>query len=206
MSTLTQKAFNILRSIKSVSVATISDGSPSNRIMDVMLAEKNILYFITARGKQIYKQLRKTPKIALCAIDKNYTMIRVKVDIKFCEQRNIIDKIFEKNPILNTLYPNKKREILEAFKLFKGQGEIFELSKSPIVRSRFAFGGENLVLQTYTINDNCVFCGKCFEVCPSKAIIRSVNNSYSITISACLECGACFEVCPANAIARETKN
>jgi len=44
-----------LRNIKSVSVATVNNGTPAVRIADVMLHEDDMLYFITARGKPYYK-------------------------------------------------------------------------------------------------------------------------------------------------------
>jgi len=200
MNKIVQLAFNTLRSIKSVSVATVSNGLPQNRIMDIMLVEKETLFFITARGKSVYRQLKKTPRIAICALDKHYNAIRVNGDIKFCKQRKIMDKIFEQNPILNDLYPGKKREILEVFQVYKGEGEIFELSKSPIVRTHFVFGGVIRVLQKYVINNTCISCGACFDVCPNKAVLRSMDNNYSINNLFCLECGGCFEVCPVNAI------
>lgn len=78
--------------------------------MDVMLNQDNSLYFITARGKPVYKQLKRTPRVAICALDKNYNMIRMKGQIRFCEQREIVDIIFEKNPILNKIYPNNKKD------------------------------------------------------------------------------------------------
>jgi len=200
MDKIAKKAFKTLRNIKSVSVATISDGSPQNRIMDVMLNQNNSLYFITARGKPVYTQLKKTQQVAICALDKDYNMIRIKGQIRFCKQKEIVDRIFEKNPILNKIYPNNKKEILEAFHLFKGSGEIFELSKSPIKRTQFTFGGEKQIPLGYVINSNCVACGKCIEVCPDNAIIKSENNTYSINKSTCIECGACYEICPVEAI------
>jgi len=52
MNKIVQLAFNILRGIKSVSVATVSNGLPQNRIMDIMLVEKETLFFITAGENQ----------------------------------------------------------------------------------------------------------------------------------------------------------
>ena len=102
----TKKIFKRLREIKSVSIATIYKESPRIRIMDVMLNEDESLFFITAKGKHVYKQLKRTPKIALCTLDKNYNMIRVNGHIRFCQNRKILDKMFEKNPILKKIYPD----------------------------------------------------------------------------------------------------
>lgn len=52
--------------IHSVSVATIdSDNKPSIRIIDMMYIEDNQLYFLTARGKNFYKELKNNNYIAL---------------------------------------------------------------------------------------------------------------------------------------------
>ena len=200
MKNITKKAFEKLIEIKSVSVATIYNDSPHHRIMDVMLNEEDSLFSITAKGKGVYKELKRTPKIALCALDKNYNMIRVNGHIRFCQNRKIVDKMFEKNPILEKLYPNNTRGILEAFQLFKGTGEIFELSKSPIVRIPFAFGGEKLSKSGFVVNSSCISCGDCFDICPVNAVTKSTNNDYSINQMFCIECGACYEICSAKAI------
>lgn len=71
----------------------------------------------------------------------NDVAARVVEDIQFCNSRNLIDKIFENNPMMNDLYPGEKRDILEGFHLYRGKGEIFDLSVEPPARERFAFGG-----------------------------------------------------------------
>lgn len=41
-----------LRNIRSVAMASVdAQGNPKNRIIDVMLADENAIYFCTARGK-----------------------------------------------------------------------------------------------------------------------------------------------------------
>jgi uncharacterized pyridoxamine 5'-phosphate oxidase family protein len=193
-----EKAFMLLREVKSVAVATLNSGTPDVRIADVMLAERDGLYFITARGKPYYRQIRENPNLAICGMDKNYVSVRVVGDIQFCNDRNTVDKIFEHNPILNTLYPGEKREILEAFHLYRGKGEIFDLSMEPPLRTRFAFGGATVNPPGYLITDNCTACGVCLDACPVGVI--SEGEVYLIDGSHCLECGRCAEVCPEDAI------
>ena len=48
------------------------------------------------------------------------------------------------------------------------------------------------------INDDCVSCGACQDVCPENAI--SMNEVAVIDQSKCVDCGACIEECPNNAI------
>jgi uncharacterized pyridoxamine 5'-phosphate oxidase family protein/ferredoxin len=168
-----EKAFMLLREVKSVAVATLNSGTPDVRIADVMLAERDGLYFITARGKPYYRQIRENPKLAICGMDKNYVSVRVVGDIQFCNDRNTVDKIFEHNPI-------------------------FDLSMEPPLRTRFAFGGETVNPPGYLITDKCTACGLCLDACPVGVI--SEGKVYLIDGSHCLECGRCAEVCPEDAI------
>lgn len=48
------------------------------------------------------------------------------------------------------------------------------------------------------IDDNCIACGACVEVCPVDCI--SEGDIYVIDEDACIDCGACQEVCPTDAI------
>lgn len=50
----------------------------------------------------------------------------------------------------------------------------------------------------YVINDECVACGTCYDVCPVGAI--SEGEKYSIDPDVCVICGSCFDVCPSGAI------
>ncbi len=192
------KALKLLREIKSLTFATVNKSLPAARIIDVMLVKKDGLYFLTARGKSFYRQLKANPKIAICGMDLNYVTARIIGDIKFCNTRDIIDEIFENNPMMNDLYPGEKRDILEGFHLYRGKGEIFDLSVEPPGRERFAFGGEAVNPPGYTIKTNCTACGLCIEACPVEVI--SEGEIYQIDGFHCLECGRCAEICPEDAI------
>ena len=193
-----RKALKLLREVKSVTFATVNNGEPAARIIDVMLVEEDGLYFLTARGKAFYEQLRKNEKIAICGMDKNYVSVRLVGDIEMCKDRAVLDKIFEHNPMMNDLYQGEKRDILESFHLHLAKGEIFDLSVEPPGRERFAFGGERVNPSGYRITDTCSACGTCLEACPVGVI--SEGEVYSIDGSHCLECGRCAEVCPEEAI------
>ena len=198
MDPIATKALKLLREIKSITFATVNKSLPAARIIDVMLVKKDGLYFLTARGKSFYRQLKAGPKIAICGMDLNYVTARIIGNIKFCNTRNIIDEIFENNPMMNDLYPGEKRNILEGFHLYRGRGEIFDLSVEPPGRERFAFGGETANPPGYTITINCTACGLCIEACPVEVI--SEGDIYRIDGSHCLECGRCAEICPEDAI------
>lgn len=50
----------------------------------------------------------------------------------------------------------------------------------------------------YTEPDNCQDCYKCIRECPVKAI-RMENNQASIIEDRCIYCGHCTQVCPTGA-------
>lgn len=193
-----QKALTLLREVKSVTFATVNNNQPAARIIDVMIVNDNGLYFLTGPGKSFYRQLKENPCVAICGITPDYVSVRLVGDIKFIEGKEIIDKIFELNPVMNDLYPGDKRYILQGIHLYQGKGEIFDLSSEPPERQRFSYGGATVNPVGYRILENCSACGVCESVCPVGAIEE--GDIFKITGSNCLECGACFEACPEDAI------
>jgi NAD-dependent dihydropyrimidine dehydrogenase PreA subunit len=129
---------------------------------------------------------------------RDYVMIRLVGDVEFLDDDGIVDHIFEENPMLDDLYPGEKRTITVAYRIFRGTGEIFDLSVLPIRRERFAFGGEVIHPAGYLITDRCIACGTCVDACPTAAI--SEGDISRIDPSLCLECGSCRDVCPSEAI------
>lgn len=192
-------ALKFLRGIKSVAFATVDGGRPAVRIVDVMLVDEAGLYFLTARGKPFYRQLKEGWKVAICGMDQRFVTVRVSGDIRACNDRDMVDRIFLYNPMMNDLYPGEKRDILEAYHLYRGKGEVYDLSVEPPRRQRFAFGGETVNPPGYRITERCSACGTCLDACPVGVI--SEGEVYEIEGARCLECGRCAEVCPEEAIA-----
>ena len=135
-----QRCLEILREVKDVAFATVDEkGLPQIRIIDVMLVENEKLYFCTARGKDFYSQIIKNSQVAITGMNQNFQMIRLdgKAE-KLEEHRKWIDRIFEENPSMNTVYPNESRYVLEAFCIENGSVEFFDLGKEPIVERVYA--------------------------------------------------------------------
>lgn len=191
------KELEFLREIKSVAFATSENNVPSVRIADVMLVEEDKIYFTTARGKSFYRELIKNPYVSLVGMNKDYKTVRVSGPVKMVG-REWVDKIFEANPMMNDLYAGEKRDILDAFCIYEGAGDIFDLSVLPPQRSRFSFGGKESVPFAFKINNNCIACGICKDACPEDAIME--GEPYTIKEEICLECGRCYEKCPSGAI------
>jgi ferredoxin len=75
----------------------------------------------------------------------------------------------------------------------------FNLDKSIKILPKF-----NIILNKRDIfvkEDKCIYCGKCIDICPVKAISYDKSGLYiSIDKEKCVFCGKCKEVCPTNAI------
>ena len=126
-----QSCLDILREIKDVAIATVDDeGKPQVRIIDVMIVEKDKLYFCTGRGKDFYRQLMKRPDVAVTGLNKDFQMVRLSGKAeKLADQKHWIDRIFEENPVMNGVYPGESRYILEPFCISSGELEFFDLGK-----------------------------------------------------------------------------
>lgn len=55
-------------------------------------------------------------------------------------------------------------------------------------------------LISYSINDNCIGCTKCFQICPAEAIEFLPYQKHSIDMDKCVRCGECKNSCLEGAI------
>ncbi len=193
---------SMLREIKSAAFATVDEnGCPQNRIIDVMLIENDALIFCTARGKAFYRQLGFNASVAILGMTKSYQTIRLTGRAEhLTDQKFWIDKIFEANPVMNSVYPGLSRYVLEPFCIRNGTIEYFDLSHSPIIRASSAIGTVEPIAEGFEISDACISCGKCAKDCPQQCIQQ--GDIYEIKQAHCLHCGYCMEVCPIHAIKR----
>ena len=196
----------IVNEIHRTIVATVDgEGLPVTCAIDMMDCDENSLYFLTAKGKAFYDRLITREFLALTAMKGEDTMSSVAVSVRG-KVREIgfekIPELFQKNPYMNEIYPTEKsRKALTVFQIYEGSGEWFDLSKKPIERASFTFGKAETAKSGYFINDNCIGCGSCLDVCPQSCIDLSVTPAV-IRQENCLHCGNCMNVCPANAVER----
>ena len=195
----------IVREIHTTIVATVDDeGLPVTAAIDMMDADEHGLYFLTAKGKGFYDRLVKRQYLALTALKGEDTMSCVAVSVrgKVRELGNErIPELFELNPYMKEIYPTEESmQALTVFQIYEGSGEWFDLSKKPIERASFTFGGAEKRAEGYFITDACIGCGSCAAVCPQQCIAE--GEPYKIAAAHCLHCGLCFESCPVEAIER----
>lgn len=192
------------RDIHSTVFATVDDsGLPQTCVIDLMLADENGLYFLTARGKSFYDRLTKRPFAALSGMKGGDTLSTVAISVRGAVRsigRERLPEIFEKNPYMAKIYPTEKsRDALEVFQLYKGEGEYFDLSQLPPCRQSFSFGGAAVRETGYRVNaERCIGCQGCRSVCPANCISSAIPRE--IDAAHCLHCGNCFRICPVRAV------
>ena len=148
----------IVHEIHTTIVATVDDeGLPVTAAIDMMDCDENSLYFLTAKGKGFYDRLIKRGFLALTAMKGKDTMSSVAVSIRGKVQElgyERIPALFEKNPYMKEIYPTEEaRKALTVFQIYEGAGEWFDLSKKPIERASFTFGGAAQKPEGYFITD-----------------------------------------------------
>ena len=195
----------LINKIHTVIIATSQDNKPYTCAIDLMLVENNKIYFLTARGKSFYQRLSNN-NIALTGLKGEDTMSSIAITING-KVRNIkhekLIEIFNKNPYMKTIYPNKKaRDALEVFEIYEYSGEYFDLSQKPIYRQSFSLN-QSIKENGYYINDKCCGCTSCVTLCPQQCI-NTTNIPFIINQNNCLHCGKCAEVCQYNAIDRRS--
>ncbi len=196
----------IVREIHTTVVATVDDeGLPVTAAIDMMDADTDSLYFLTAKGKGFYDRLKKRGFLAFTAIKGEDTMSSVAVSVRGKVRELGFDRIpdlFAKNPYMNEIYPTTaSRETLTVFQIYEGNGEWFDLSKKPIERASFTLGGARVKIEGYFITDACIGCQSCVAVCPQQCIVTE-SMPLVINQANCLHCGNCLTVCPAGAVER----
>ena len=136
----------IVREIHTTIVATVDDeGLPVTAAIDMMDCDENGLYFLTAKGKSFYDRLAKRGFLALTAIKGEDTVSSVSVSVRGKVKElgyDMIPELFEKNPYMHEIYlTEESMRALTVFQICEGTGEWFDLSKNPIERASFTFGG-----------------------------------------------------------------
>ena len=171
----------------------------------MMDCDDNSLYFLTAKGKGFYDRLIRRQFLAFTAMKGEDTMSTVAVSIRGKVRELGYDRIpelFEKNPYMHQIYPTEESmKALTVFQIYEGSGEWFDLSRKPIERASFTFGGTDKKAEGYFITDSCIGCGSCVAVCPQDCI-RQDSIPFRIEQEHCLHCGNCMTACPVGAVVR----
>lgn len=189
-------------------VAAVADdeGLPVTCAIDIMDADEEGLYFLTAKGKGFYARLKNSGYMALTGVKGEDTMSRRAVSVRGKVRElggALLPRLFEKNPYMNEIYPTQESvKALTVFQMYQGSGEWFDLSQKPIKRDFFSFGGAQTKKKAYFITGSCNGCRACETVCPQHCI-DFTGTPAVIRQEHCLHCGNCRNVCPQKAVIRE---
>ena len=78
--------------------------------------------------------------------------------------------------------------VLTALRYFRDEFETH-------VREKRCPAGRCTSLIDYRINDNCIGCTMCAQVCPVDAIEYQPHERHAIDVETCTRCNMCFEIC-----------
>ena len=195
-----RKYVELFRTVKIASAATVDGaGRPRSRIINVMLAGGDGMVIVTSRGKPFYRQLMDTGEIALSAMCPDCQSLKFTGSLRPVDKQ-WVDRVFDLNPGMNEVYPGQSRYILDAFHIYEGRGEWFDLLHYPIQREVFSYGGVGEAPAGFEIGSDCTGCGACAAACPQQCIDPGVP--YVIRWNNCLQCGLCAQQCPVGAVRR----
>ena len=160
----------IVEKIHSTVFATVdSEGRPVTCAIDIMDYDESGLYFLTAKGKNFYDRLKSNENIAFTAMKGEDTLSCVAVSVQGRAKEIGPDRLldlFRKNSYMAKIYPDERsRSALTVFKIYEGTGEWFDLSKLPIERAGFSFGGAQEKETGYFVTDKCIGRTLCYSKC-----------------------------------------
>ena len=184
-----------------LAMATVDDsGLPQIRCVSAVHYEPDAVYFFTARGKEMSKQLLADGHLQTMVHTRFNEMIRMSGVARPApqdEQKKWIDCIFQEQPYLANVYPGETRSIGIVYKISEITFDYFNLGVKPIERGVYTLNGARVKRGGYRISVDCIGCGKCAVACPQKCI--AAGDPYAIQQEHCLHCGACAEACPVGA-------
>lgn len=182
--------------------AVSGNGQPVSTVVDLLLLKDHKIYFMVAKGNDIYDCLQDETKITLTGVIGKQMTEQKSVSLSG-QVRNIKQElqteILENNEYLKKIFVNEKAlNVLEVFEMYRYQGEYLDLTQTPIYRKNFCYDKANETTQ-FLVTKRCIYCKACLRVCPQRCIDITVKP-VRIQNEHCLKCGKCAEICPRQAI------
>ena len=117
--------------------ATVEDCKPKIRVFQIMKQDGHTLYFVTAPGKEVYRQLQKNPNIEILAMRDNVS-VRIAGQAVFNVDDKTAQEIYAANPVLPRLY--KAYTDLVYFRLPITTLDYYDLTPTPPLQEHYDYG------------------------------------------------------------------
>lgn len=128
-------------------IATIDNDQPRVRGFLLWYADESGFYFHTGTTKNVFKQLRKNPKLEVCFIAPSrdpaeMKMMRIAGKVKFIDDLKLKAKLLEERSFLKAMGTGKPEDpMLAVFKIYTGEAHFWKmennLRESEIERIKF---------------------------------------------------------------------
>jgi uncharacterized pyridoxamine 5'-phosphate oxidase family protein len=112
-------------------LATVDDGKPRVRPFGFILEDEGKLYFCTNSMKEVYKQMIVTPYVEYSVTTKDMVTVRVRGEIKFCEDIGIKTKVLNVYEPVRRGYKSPDNPIFKVFYIEHGTVKISDFSGMP---------------------------------------------------------------------------
>lgn len=215
-----KEIYNYAEQIGVLVFSTINNNEVHSRVAHFNGYDDEGIYFRTMYNKPFCRQLKNTEKITVCGCTDTKVQsnehgmpvfppgysFRLIGEVKLVEEEDIREKA-KTNEMLKVAAKDIEKYPAMAkgnFIIYKAKVEIFDYDfecsnrNHKILRTRTYFGGASFNLAGPRINEKCIACGRCKEVCTFKAIKE--GNPYSVKSEKCDDCGNCIDICPVDAI------
>lgn len=113
-------------------LATIGlDGKPKVRPFQFTFEDGGKLWFCTANTKEVYRELKETPYIELCASGEKMSWLRLEAKVIFTDDKAIKERILEESQLIRGIYKTADNPAFELFYLADGTASISTIGQAP---------------------------------------------------------------------------
>lgn len=99
-----KKVYQFLKENRTFYLATVDGGRPQVRPFGVVAVIDGKLYIQTANTKKVYQQMKKNPRIAICAMGKDNRWLRISATAVEDDRMEARKQFLEENPMLKDMY------------------------------------------------------------------------------------------------------
>ncbi|MCD1147964.1 4Fe-4S binding protein [Peptoniphilus sp. KCTC 25270] len=178
------------------------DYLPKSEVIEIAAAGEGGLYFILNRDNEMARDIIRRKEISFVTYKDGLSLrgtefINIKGVVKRSDESwDLVKKL---NPELSDSYKDEQNQkMVFLFFIHEGEGTI---KKKKERAEAFAFGQPKGESYIYEVNNRCVRCMDCVQVCPVDAI-KPLGARVSINQNLCVHCSACYKTCAFSAIDR----